>query len=252
MRCDTAYETAPALWHCLRWPVAPVCGAGGEGRPQTLGKRHQTFGAFVCVVTPPTKQRQRCGIAYVGPWRPCAALAGRCALKPSGAPPDLRSLRMRCDTAYETAPALWHCIRWPVARVCGAGGEVRTQTLGSATKPRAGGSTFAGTGWRSEGAFAGWHIRCFRPVPEGSERRMIQRPPLPDPRIISYQTLRRAVGFIGVGLPFVLALGDILIFHGDGVRRSVSSYYHTPMRGVLVGALWAIGVFLFAYKGYDR
>jgi len=81
---------------------------------------------------------------------------------------------------------------------------------------------------------------------------MIRRPPLPDPRIISYQTLRRTVGFIGVGLPFVLALGDILIFHGDGVRRSVSSYYYTPMRGVLVGALWAIGVFLFAYKGYDR
>lgn len=75
---------------------------------------------------------------------------------------------------------------------------------------------------------------------------------VPDRRVISYLTLRKAVGYLGIALPFVLALGTIWIFHGHGVRRSVSSYYYTPMRGVLVGTLWAIGAFLLAYKGYDR
>jgi uncharacterized membrane protein len=80
----------------------------------------------------------------------------------------------------------------------------------------------------------------------------VRRIPVSDRRVISYLTLRKAVGYLGIALPFVLALGTILIFDGHGLRRSVSSYYYTPMRGVLVGTLWAIGAFLLAYKGYDR
>jgi hypothetical protein len=71
-----------------------------------------------------------------------------------------------------------------------------------------------------------------------------------DPRIISYMTLRQAVGYLGLLLPFVLAIGNWLIFSG-GWQGSVSGYYYTPMRGVLVGALCVIGAFLLAYHGYD-
>jgi hypothetical protein len=72
-----------------------------------------------------------------------------------------------------------------------------------------------------------------------------------DPRIISYLTLRQAVGYLGTLLPFVLAAGNWLIFHG-GLQQSVSGYYYTGMRGVLVGGLFVIGAFLIAYHGYDR
>lgn len=72
-----------------------------------------------------------------------------------------------------------------------------------------------------------------------------------DPRIISYLTLRKAVGYLGILLPFVLLAGNWVIFSG-GVQQSVSDYYYTPMRGVLVGGLSVIGAFLLAYHGYDR
>ena len=72
-----------------------------------------------------------------------------------------------------------------------------------------------------------------------------------DPRIISYMTLRQAVGYLGILLPFVLAIGNWLIFSA-GLQGSVSDYYYTPMRGVLVGGLCVIGAFLLAYHGYDR
>lgn len=72
-----------------------------------------------------------------------------------------------------------------------------------------------------------------------------------DPRIISYLTLRKAVGYLGMLLPFALLAGNWVIFSG-GLQQSVSDYYHTGMRGVLVGGLCVIGAFLLAYHGYDR
>lgn len=35
------------------------------------------------------------------------------------------------------------------------------------------------------------------------------------------------------------------------LQGSVSGYYYTGVRDVLVGSLCAIGVFLFSYSGYD-
>jgi cytochrome b561 len=80
---------------------------------------------------------------------------------------------------------------------------------------------------------------------------MSQADRLGDPRIISYLTLRKAVGYLGILLPFALAAGNWLIFSG-GLQQSVSDYYYTGMRGVLVGGLCVIGAFLLAYHGYDR
>jgi hypothetical protein len=69
--------------------------------------------------------------------------------------------------------------------------------------------------------------------------------------VVPYKILRVTVGALGMGLPLILYAGGKLIF-GFGVRGSLSAYYHTDMRDVLVGILFALGVFLFSYKGYDR
>ena len=72
-----------------------------------------------------------------------------------------------------------------------------------------------------------------------------------DPLVLSYLSLRKAVGIIGFTLPFVLAFGKLLL-QGPGIQRSISLYYYTVMGDVFVGSLCAIGVFLMSYKGYDR
>ena len=69
--------------------------------------------------------------------------------------------------------------------------------------------------------------------------------------VLDYLSLRKAVGIIGVVLPAVLALGN-MILHGAGIQHSISLYYYTDLRNVFVGSLCAIGVFLMSTKGYDK
>jgi hypothetical protein len=66
----------------------------------------------------------------------------------------------------------------------------------------------------------------------------------------SYLFLRRAIALIGLALPFVLILGKQLVQGGDLIG-SLSGYYYTDLRDVLVGAMCAVGVFLLAYYGHD-
>lgn len=71
--------------------------------------------------------------------------------------------------------------------------------------------------------------------------------------VISYLILRRAIGIIGIALPPVLALGNIILeFPSPKIQSSISSYYYTIMGDVFVGSLCAIGVFLWSYRGYER
>ncbi len=67
----------------------------------------------------------------------------------------------------------------------------------------------------------------------------------------SYFRLRRGMALLAFALPVVLWLGG-----GPGrLEGSISAYYHHAdgrMRDVLVGALWALGTFLYFYKGYSR
>ncbi|MEL6780264.1 MAG: DUF998 domain-containing protein [Cyanobacteria bacterium J06597_16] len=67
--------------------------------------------------------------------------------------------------------------------------------------------------------------------------------------VVSYLMLRKAIGGLGMVLPFVLVIGGMLLF-GLDIQPTVSDYYHTGMRDVFVGILFAMGVFLFSYKGY--
>jgi len=69
--------------------------------------------------------------------------------------------------------------------------------------------------------------------------------------VMSYLALRRAIGVIGISLPFVLVVGK-WVLEGWGIQPSISAYYHTSMRDVFVGAICATGVFLLTYRGYDR
>lgn len=70
--------------------------------------------------------------------------------------------------------------------------------------------------------------------------------------VLSYLTLRKAVGFLGIALPIVLILGSFLIGDCSGLQASISDYHNTAMRDVFVGILCAIALFLFAYSGYDK
>jgi hypothetical protein len=74
---------------------------------------------------------------------------------------------------------------------------------------------------------------------------------LDDSLVFSYLTLRKAIGWLGCALPFTVSLGALFIFR-TGIQSSISNYYYTGTRDVLVGTLWAIGFFLLSYKGYQR
>ena len=66
--------------------------------------------------------------------------------------------------------------------------------------------------------------------------------------VFSYLEHRKTIGILGIALPFVLLLGALIIYQ-TGLQTSISSYYYTGMRDVLVGTLVAYGIFLFSYTG---
>lgn len=80
---------------------------------------------------------------------------------------------------------------------------------------------------------------------------MTVTPPPNQHLLISYLRLRQALGYVAIAMPFVLAFGA---WFAERIpwADSVSAYYYTSMRDVFVGAMFAIGVFLFCYRGYDR
>ena len=68
--------------------------------------------------------------------------------------------------------------------------------------------------------------------------------------IITYLTLRKLIGILGIALPLILFFGALLIFQ-TGIQSSISSYYYTGMRDLFVGTICVIGFFLLIYKGYE-
>ena len=72
-----------------------------------------------------------------------------------------------------------------------------------------------------------------------------------DPRLISFQTLRKTVGWLGIGLPLAMLAGNWLFANCTSLQDTVSHYYYTMMGDLFVGILCAVTLFLFAYKGYD-
>lgn len=71
------------------------------------------------------------------------------------------------------------------------------------------------------------------------------------PEVISYYTMRRAIGILGITLPLILVAGSSLFGGCREIQYSVSTYYHTNMRNIFVGYNCAVALFLFAYRGHD-
>lgn len=70
-------------------------------------------------------------------------------------------------------------------------------------------------------------------------------------QIISYLTQRKLLGYLGIGLPFLVFLGSQL----DGltsVQNSISAYYFLNVREIFVATLAALALFFVTYKGYNN
>jgi hypothetical protein len=69
--------------------------------------------------------------------------------------------------------------------------------------------------------------------------------------IISFNTLRKMIGILGMALPFICVLGSSLLSHCWCLETSISFYYFTELGGVVTGTLCSLGTFLLSYNGYE-
>lgn len=68
--------------------------------------------------------------------------------------------------------------------------------------------------------------------------------------VISYYTLRKYLGIMGLALPLIILIGSTIATKGN-LESSISDYFHTPLRQFFTVSLSGISLFLIAYKGYD-
>src|SRR5215475_3747137 len=82
-----------------------------------------------------------------------------------------------------------------------------------------------------------------------------------DEMVTDYLTLRAVIGLIAFFLVPIVYVGDWLLFSrhvgacfwpNPRLPDSLSGYYYTHMRNLFVGAMCAMGIFLAAYRGFDR
>ena len=77
----------------------------------------------------------------------------------------------------------------------------------------------------------------------------LPKPSKPDSVIISYITLRKIIGLLGICIVPVMILGSFILDHTTKIQASVSEYYHTSMRDELVGIICGISLFLLSHHG---
>ena len=75
--------------------------------------------------------------------------------------------------------------------------------------------------------------------------------PRKDQQVISYLALRKLIGLTGVLLPLLLPVGCLIYGESISIQDSISDYYYTETRNILVGVLFVLGFFLLAYRGYE-
>ncbi|GAB2832408.1 hypothetical protein [Ferruginibacter profundus] len=71
-----------------------------------------------------------------------------------------------------------------------------------------------------------------------------------DPRLISFNALRKTIGWLGILLPLGLLAGNYICTDCCCMQDSISHYYYTIVGGLFIGTLCAVAMFLIAYKGY--
>ena len=72
----------------------------------------------------------------------------------------------------------------------------------------------------------------------------------PDPRLISFNTLRKTIGWLGILLPLALLVENFIFTDCCCMQDSISHYYYTIAGNLFVGTLCAVAMFLIAYRGY--
>lgn len=70
--------------------------------------------------------------------------------------------------------------------------------------------------------------------------------------ILTYRRLRKAIGLLGAGLPFLLLLLTALPVTNTKIQPSISHFYYTNLREIFTGILCATGLFLITYKGHKN
>ena len=75
---------------------------------------------------------------------------------------------------------------------------------------------------------------------------------IPGYNIETFRRLRKAIGWMGMSLPFVLVLLSVIPFFKTDIQQSISRYYYTNLREVFTGVLCAVSFFLILYKGVDN
>ncbi|MBL7926334.1 MAG: hypothetical protein JNK61_05430 [Bacteroidia bacterium] len=63
------------------------------------------------------------------------------------------------------------------------------------------------------------------------------------------KTLRKAIGILGMALPFLLILSLYFFSNFSEPLESISHYYYTRVSGVFIGILSILAIFLIIYKG---
>ncbi len=72
-------------------------------------------------------------------------------------------------------------------------------------------------------------------------------------QIISYFTLRKLIGVLGIILPLLMVIFKYFSEKSTVIEFSISDYYDNGSAGyVLVGVLFVLGFFLLSYKGYEK
>jgi len=70
--------------------------------------------------------------------------------------------------------------------------------------------------------------------------------------IFTYRRIRRAIGYLGISLPFLLVGFSLISFFQTKIQPSISHYYYTNLREIFTGTLCAVGLFLIRYKGHGN
>lgn len=96
--------------------------------------------------------------------------------------------------------------------------------------------------------------------------------PTPALEVVSYLTLRKTIGWLGMLLPFLLLTGNILLnkyglfnnqwfvqlhdnysYENEGsFKTSVSHYYYTTVGEIFTGTLAAVALFMICYTGHPK
>jgi len=68
----------------------------------------------------------------------------------------------------------------------------------------------------------------------------------------TFRRIRKAIGFLGIGLPITLVILSLVPFFETSIQSSISAYYYTNLREIFTGVLCAVGLFLIRYVGFKN